>query len=65
MEQVQSVVPAMYASAAHATGLTATGLTDLLLAVDLEASAGTQSKRKVILDSLCVLPITEGNKILR
>lgn len=59
MPQVSSITQAI-----HASGITPTGLADLLLQVDSEASASTKARITVILDGLCNLPLTEGRKIL-
>jgi len=65
MENVTSVVPAIHHSAGmYAAGLTATGLTDLLLNVDAEASSTAKARIKVILDGLCNVPLAEGRQIL-
>ena len=61
-----SVVPALQAAreAVHAAGLTASGLTDLLLKVDAEASATTKARLTVILDGFGNLPLQDGRKIM-
>ena len=59
MNQVSSITQAIQAS-----GLTPTGLTDLLLSVDAEASNTEKARMQVILDGLCNLAMTEGRKLL-
>ena len=60
MPQVSAITQAI-----RSAGLTPTGLKDLLLTVDAEASATTKARIKVILDGLCNLPLTEGRAILK
>ena len=48
----------------HQAGLTPTGLKDLLLAVDTEASASTSARITTILNGLCNLPLTDGRNLL-
>lgn len=59
LDNTASIVPAI-----QAAGITPTGLKDLLLTVDAEASKTTVARIKVILDGLCNLPLTEGRKLL-
>ena len=59
MNQVSSITQAIQSS-----GLTPTGLSDLLLSVDAEASKSEVARMTVILDGLCNLAITEGRKLL-
>ena len=59
---VSSITPVL--QAVHAAGLTATGLTDLLLSVDREASEGTKARLQVILDAFGNLPLQDGRKIM-
>ena len=59
MKQVTAITAAI-----RAAGLTPTGLEDLLLTVDAEASKTTVARIKVILDGLCNLPLTEGRSLL-
>ena len=59
LQGTASIVPAVRAS-----GLTPTGLTDLLLQVDAEASASTKARITVILDGLCNLTLSDGGKLL-
>lgn len=60
MKQVNSITQAI-----RSAGLTPTGLTDLLLQVDQEASASTKARITVILDGLCNLTLTDGGKLLK
>ncbi len=54
------------ASIVSASGTTPTGLKDMLLrAGTAEVSGEAKARVKVILDSLSVLPLTEGNKLLK
>lgn len=59
---VQSITAAV--QAAHSAGLTATGLTDLLRAVDAEASGSAKARLAVILDSFGNIPLQDGRKIM-
>ena len=59
MNQVSSITQAI-----QSAGLTPTGLADLLLNVDAEASASAKARITVILDGLCNLPLQDGRKIL-
>lgn len=59
MNQVSSITQAIQSS-----GLTPTGLSDLLLSVDAEASKTEVARMTVILDGLCNLAMTEGRKLL-
>src|SRR3990167_3438671 len=59
MAKVASITAQIYQA-----GLTPTGLKDLLLAVDQEASASTSARITTILNGLRNLPLTDGRKLL-